>query len=323
MPNSASDRPSDLPTVALAGVVNSPAGSTAVNAAERDEKKAEVGTNYRGQNLRGESFAGAALDGADFTDADVRAADFTKASLVDAGFTNARIGVKPLTGALILVAAMLVSIAAGVVVGLLADGMEQRITSAEWQDLLGGIILLALIVLFFYMLIKHGIARALKTFLVVVIIAVALDLIVVTIFGEPRYRDGLPVIGLILLFGPAAVAGIMGRVVGGVFGSWAIAVVSVIGGLAAGRVNGGLAAIVVTVVLMLVAKRALKADDRDLLSRRLAQRIMARYGTNFTGADLTRVTFAGTALTQADLSEAVLDGAVWDEGKGPLVAEEN
>ena len=230
---------------------------------------------------------------------------------------------KPLTGALILIAAMLVSVLAGVVVGLLADGMEQRITSAEWQDLLGGILLLALIVLFFYMLLKHGIVRALKTFLVVVIIAVALDFIVVTIFGEPRYRDGLPVIGLILLFGPAAVAGIMGRVVGGVFGSWAIAIVSVIGGLAAGRVNGGLAAVVVTVVLMLVAKRALKADDRDLLSRRLAQRIMARRGTNFTGADLTRANFAGTALTQADLSEAVLDGAVWDEGKGPLAVETN
>ncbi len=280
-------------------------------------------SNYSGQDLRGESFAGASLDGADFSSADVRVAHIRVASLVDADFTNARIGVKPLAGALILIAAMLVSVLAGVVVGLLADGMEQRITSAEWQNLIGGIALLALIVLFFYMLLKHGIVRALKMFLVVVIIAVALDLIVVTIFGEPRYRDGLPVIGLILLFGPAAVAGIMGRVVGGVFGSWAIAIVSVIGGLAAGRVNGGLAAVVVTVVLMLVAKRALKADDRDLLSRRLAQRIMARRGTNFTGADLTRANFAGTALTQADLSEAVLDGAVWDEGKGPLAVETN
>ena len=130
-------------------------------------------------------------------------------------------------------------------------------------------------------------------------------------------------IGLLLMFGPAAVAGILGRVVGGVFGGWAIAIVSVGGGLAAGRVNGGLAAIVVTIVLMLIAKRALKADDRDLLSRRLAQRIMARHGTNFTGADLTRASFAGTALTQANMSEAALDGAIWDDGKGPLVVDRN
>ena len=201
--------------------------------------------------------------------------------------------------------------------------MQQRITSTEWQDLFGGIILLTLIVLFFYMLINSGIERALKIFLIVVVIAVALDLIVVSIFGEPRYRDGLPVIGLILLFGPAAVAGILGRVVGGVFGSWAIAIVAVLGGLAAGRVHGGISAIVVTIILVLIAKRVLKADYRDLLSRRLADRIMTRYGTHFAGANLTRANFAGTALTQADLSDAVLDDAVWGVGQGPLVVESN
>ncbi len=277
-------------------------------------------SNYHGQDLRGQSFRGAELEGADFTEADVRGADFSKASLVEANFTNARIGVRPLAGALILVAAMVVSIAAGVVVGMLADGMRQRITSTEWQDILGGIILLTLIVLFFYMLIKHGVVRALKLLFVITVIVVAIDFVVVSIFGEPRYRDSLPVIGLMLLFGPAAVAGIMGRVVGGVFGSWAIAIVSIVGGLAAGRAQGGFAAIAVAVVLMLVAKRALKADDRDLISRRLAQRFMTRHGTHFAGADLTRSNFVGTALTQADLSDAVLDDAVWDKGKGPLVA---
>ena len=275
--------------------------------------------NYHGHDCRGRSFRRAKLDGADFTEADLRGADFTEASLVEADFTDAHIGVKPLAGALILVVAVFVSIAAGVVVGLLADGMRQRITSSEWQDLLGGILLLALIALFFYVLMKDGIQRALKTFFIVVFIAVALDFIVVAIFGELRFRQSLPVIGLLLLFGPAAVAGVLGRVVGGVYGTSAIAIVSVAGGLAAGRFHGGLAAVVVTVVLMLVAKRALAADDRDLLSRRLAHRIMTRYGTHFTGADLTRANFGGTALAQADLSEAVLEEAVWDEGKGPLI----
>jgi hypothetical protein len=76
--------------------------------------------------------------------------------------------------------------------------------------------------------------------------------------------------------------------------------------------------VVVTIILMFVSKRALKADDRDLLSRRLAQRIMERFGTKFTGADLTGANFADTALAQADLSEAVLDGALWDKGRGPI-----
>jgi hypothetical protein len=274
--------------------------------------------NYRGRDCSRRSFRSASLDGVDFTGSEIRGADFTGASLVGANFTNARIGVTPIAGGLILAAAIVVSMAAGVVVGLLADGMRQRLTSSEWQDLLGGVLLLTLIALFFYLLVKQGIARALRLFLIVVVVAVALDLIVVTIFGEPRYRSTLPVVGLLLLFGPAAVAGILGRVVGGVFGGWAIAIVSVTGGLAAGRVDGGLAAVVVTIILMLVSQRALKADDRDLLSRRLAQRIMARFGTKFTGADLAGANFADTALAQADLSEAVLDGAIWDKGRGPL-----
>jgi hypothetical protein len=43
---------------------------------------------------------------------------------------------------------MVVSIAAGAVVGLLADGMRDRLTSTEWQRLTGGIILLGLVVLY-------------------------------------------------------------------------------------------------------------------------------------------------------------------------------
>ena len=271
---------------------------------------------YAGQDLRGKSFAGAALDGAD-----VRATDFSGASLVDADFTNARIGVKPLVGVLILIAAMLVSIVAGVVVGFLAQGMRERLTSAEWQRLIGGIILLSLVIAFLYFLVKQGMVRALKVFFIATVVVVGIDFIVILIFGEPHYRDSLPVIGLLLLFGPAAVAGIMGRVVGGVFGTWAIAIVSVAGGLAAGRVHGGFAAIVVTMVLALIARRALTADDRDLLGRRLAHRILTRHGTHFTGANLTGVDFAGTTLTQADLSRAALGGAIWDEGKGPLVVD--
>ena len=133
-------------------------------------------------------------------------------------------------------------------------------------------------------------------------------------------QRGLPMIGLLLLFGPAAVAGILGRVVGGAFGAGAIALVAVLGGLAAGRVNGGLAAIVVSVLLVFVAKRALKNDERDDVIRRLANRIVSRYGTKLTGADVTRANFTGTSLTQADLSDAVLAGATWDEGKGPVAA---
>jgi hypothetical protein len=72
---------------------------------------------FRGLDLRGKSFRNQDLTEADFSGADVRGADFTDARLVQANFTDARLGVRPLTGLLILVGALLISIAAGVTIG--------------------------------------------------------------------------------------------------------------------------------------------------------------------------------------------------------------
>lgn len=70
-------------------------------------------------------------------------------------------------------------------------------------------------------------------------------------------------------------------------GALAIAIVAILGGVAAGRVEGGLAAIVVSVLLVLVSKRALKLDERDRPLHQLAHRIVTRRGTRFTGADVS------------------------------------
>lgn len=278
--------------------------------------------DHHGEDLRGQSFCDQTLDDGDFAGADVRGADFSRASLVDANFSNARIGVTPLTGALLLGAAIVISIAAGLVTGYFINAIRERLQSSEWQDLLGGWLLLAVVIAFLVILLRNGVVSALKIFLIVALAVIALDLIVLLVFGElrtDRVRHGMPVIGLLLLFGPAAVAGILGRIVGGTFGAWAISLVAVLGGLAAGRVQGGLAAIVVSILLVFLAKRALKADERDNSVRRLANRIVSRRGTRFTGADVTRADFTGTVLVQADLTGATLAGAVWDEGKGPVL----
>ena len=284
-----------------------------------------TGVDHHGEDLRGQAFSGMTLDGADFSNADVRAADFSNASLVDADFSNARIGVRPRTGTLLLGAALVISIAAGLVTGYFLTAIRERVTSSDWQDLLGGWLLLAIVIAFLVTLVRNGVVSALKIFLIVVLAAIAIDLIVLLVFGEvraDRVQRALPVIGLVLLFGPAVVAGILGRIVGGTFGVWAIALVAVLGGLAAGRVNGGMAAIVVSVLLVFVARRALKADKRDDVVRRLATRLISHRGTRFTGADLTRVNFSGTLLVQADMSGATLAGATWDEGKGPVVVDD-
>ena len=85
-------------------------------------------TGFRGRDLRGKSFRDQDLTGADFSAADVHGADFT----------DARLGVRPATGWLILAGALLISIAAGVVIGFFAGITRERATSSDWQDLLSG-----------------------------------------------------------------------------------------------------------------------------------------------------------------------------------------
>ena len=275
-------------------------------------------TDFSGRDLRGKSFRDQDLTGADFSAADVRGADFSNARLVGADFTDARLGVRPATGWLILAGALLISVAAGVVIGFFAETTRERATSSDWQDLLGGWSLVVIVVVFFAIFIRKGVRQALRVFAIVFIVALVLDFILVFSLGEVRLERGLPLIGLLLLLAPAAVAGVLGRIVGGTFGGLAIAIVAILGGLAAGRADGGLAAIVMSVLLVLVSKRALKLDDRDRPLHQLAHRIVTRRGTRFTGADVSGADFTGTLLAQADFSHATLDSATWEAGKGPV-----
>jgi hypothetical protein len=196
---------------------------------------------------------------------------------------------------------------------------RERVTSSEWQDILGGWSVVVIVVVFFTTFVLKGSRQALRVFAIVFIVALILDFILVLTLGEIRLERGLPLIGMLLLLAPAAVAGVLGRIVGGTFGGWAIAVVATLGGLAAGRAHGGLAALVVSVMLVLVSKRALKSDKRDRPLLRLVHRILTRRGTRFNGADLSGANFTGTVFTQADVSHAMLDGATWDVGKGPMM----
>jgi len=230
--------------------------------------------------------------------------------------------VRPVTAGLTLVGALVVSITAGVAIGALAESAREQAASSDWRDEFSATLLVAAAVILFGYLIVKGISRARRAFLVLVVIIVLVDLAVVFMFaGEIRYRRALPIIGLLVLLLPTAIAGILGRVVGGTFGAWAIGVVAVIGGLAAGRAHGGIAAIVVSMLLVFISRRALKADARDRPLRYLAHRIVSHRGTRLAEADVTRATFTGTTLTHSDVSGAVLDEAVWEAGRGPLVLD--
>ena len=122
---------------------------------------------------------------------------------------------------------------------------------------------------------------------------------------------------VVLAVGVACVAGVLGRIVGGVFGAWSIAVVALAGGIASGRANGGIAGIVVAVALVLVAKRSMRGDPRDRRLRGIAHSLARRWGTSFVGADLSGADFTGATVAGSDLRGANLEGVTWDQTRPP------
>ena len=274
-----------------------------------------MGEDYSGQNLRGRSFEGASLDSADFTDADLRGANFSHASLVGANFTDARMGVRTIVGLVLLATAMAVSVLAGVIVGNFAEITREQASSSDWRDVFAGVLMILVTVSFIVMLLIKGVSKAFRAFAVIIGLVVFIDFVVVYLFaGEIRFRNAIPLIAMLVLFVPAVTAGILGRMVGGTFGAWAIALVALVGGLAAGRAHGGISAIAVSVILVLVSKRALSGDARDGPMRYLGHRIATHRGTRFMHADLTRANFTGTNPIHSDLYSANTTDTIWEPG---------
>lgn len=279
-------------------------------------------TNYRGRNLRRRSFRGAELDGASFSGADVRGADFTDASLVEASFVDAKVGVTPFTGILLLVVAVILVAAAGVVTGWLSSDTRDRLFSGEWQATLAGVTIVFLALLLFASLLWKGFDWAARAIAIAFAVSLAINLVVDFIYGEVDVGVLARTVGLMILFALAAVAGIVARMVGGAFGPFIIVVVALIGGFVAGRADGGIGGIVVSVLLVFISKRALRLDRRDRPILKLSHQIVAARGTRFTGSDLTGADFAGTQLVNSDTTNAVLSGTEWDPGMGPIILDD-
>ncbi len=279
-------------------------------------------TGYRGRNLRRRSFRGTELDGADFTGADVRGADFTNASLVGASFVDAKVGVTPFAGTLLLVVAVMLAAVAGVVTGRLSSSAGDRLFSGEWQATLGGVTIVFLALVLFGFLLWKGADLAFRAFAIAFAVSLTINLVVDFVYGEVDVGLFAGTIGLMILFGLAVVAGIVARMVGGGFGPFIIVVVALIGGIAAGRAEGGIGGIVISILLVFISKRALRRDPRDRPILHLAHRIVARRGTRFTDANLTRADFTGAQLAYSDMTDAVLSGTTWDPGKGPITLDD-
>ena len=119
---------------------------------------------------------------------------------------------RPLTAFVTLFAALVVSIAAGVAIGLLAETVREQAASSDWRDIFGATLLTVSVFLFFVYLIVKGISRARRAFVVAAVLVVLIDFAVVFVFaGEIRYRRAFSIFGLLVLLLLVAIVGILDR----------------------------------------------------------------------------------------------------------------
>lgn len=273
--------------------------------------------DHRNADLRGRSFADELLDRADFSGADLRGADFSRARLRDTNFSGAKLGMTTWFAATLFLAALLIVSATGFVIGWTLRDLSDGLTSAKWEDVFGRAVAIVVVCFFIFCAIAFGLQRALKYGAIGCTVGLATNYVVIAATSRNfDFGRDSRVIGAVVLLGAAMVAGGIARVIGGSFASWAVVVVGLAGGYAASRGGGGEAGVVVSTLLVVLAKRALRNDERDTLARRFVHQVVSTRGSRFTHSDLSGAEFAGTQLAQCDLTGATLDGARLDDTVG-------
>ena len=279
--------------------------------------------DFEGSDQRRSSFHGQDLDGACFARADLRGADFGDASLVGADFTDARVGLTPLLGFGLLVAAIALAAIAGGVIGWMATETRTKIFSGEWQPVMVGSMIIVLTLVTFGFAIAKGIVSAVKAFIVTFLVLLVVHIIVTALFGEVNLGMMAGTLALVALFTLALFSGVLARMVGGAFSPIAIVIVAVIGGIAAGKADGGIGAIIVSLLLVYLSKRALHADLRDRPMLVLMVRFVALGGTNFSRANLAGADFTGVDPSRCNFAGAQIADTVWDPEHWPVQVDRN
>ena len=272
---------------------------------------------YRGRNLRSISFRGQNLDHADFREADLRGTDFTGASLRGADFTGAKLGVRRHIELMILLAAAAVAASAGAGSAIVAGEVRERANSPDWDVLASGagtgLMLLAFLALLYW----RGPRTAVLILPIIVVLGLVAGIIVKSAFADYDAGFAVVTVAIVLLFLLVVLAGILARVLASTYGLIFMVGLTLAAGLASGTLQGGIAAVLLSVFMTVVARRAAGRSKQERPIEEIAHRIVTMRGTRFAGADLTGANFTGTEIVHTDMSDALVEHAVWENGKGP------
>jgi hypothetical protein len=284
--------------------------------------------DFRGANLRGQSFIGENLSGADLSKADVRGADFTRAKLQNVNFTGAKAGLQNPGKMVLLACSWLLSVGSGLSSGIVGLPVMLMAEVSFRNDGAGALVSLIALVVFFVVTIRQGLPAGFKAFAVAVTGTFAIA-VVGTLQSDMAAEYDSGIIAGIYLLAVIEAAAIAVAVAVAFAIAVPVAVAVAIGGTLAGAVAASIAvaialfitvplaiarpilgasaiteAIGITLLCAYIGWRAIAGNKKDAWVRRIAIAFASTGGTSFRQADLTDANFTCATLKCTDLRRA-------------------
>ncbi|HEY9631464.1 MAG TPA: pentapeptide repeat-containing protein [Coleofasciculaceae cyanobacterium] len=273
-------------------------------------------TNFRQQDLRGQSFKGKDLSGSDFSGSDIRGANFTNAILRNANFSQTLNGLDRTKTVLFSIAMLLAAALIGMLAGFIGAtiGLQFHTNALEIS---AKAIAVLVHVGFLLIALRKGITAGFGVF----VLAMALAFVAVLVHPLAIPVAGAIAIAIVIDFCVAALTivaamvAIVTRIAIHAKVGWAVAAAFCIGFvLALYETHTAVSAMAIAATAMLLSAyvgwRTLRKRNSV---RTLGRTLFARWGTSFRGADLTGANFSQALLNNTDFRRAILNQTYWNE----------
>ncbi|MEH1857400.1 MAG: pentapeptide repeat-containing protein [Nostoc sp.] len=260
--------------------------------------------DFSGQNLRGRNFKGQNLAGANFSYADIRGANFTNANLTGANFSHTKAGLQRRWAIFLVLGSWLLSGLSGFLSALNGYSVLLIFDTFSLENRIVGCTVLIVLIVFFLVTIRQGVAAGLGAVAVAFAVAIAIAgafAVAFTVAGAGA------VAGAFVVAFAVAGTGAVAFTVAVVF-----AVAFTVAGAGAGAFAGAGAG---TLLSIYISWRAMKGDEKHSLVRNIAIAFAATGGTSFRGADLTNADFTQATLKSTDLRNTILICSRWHQAK--------
>lgn len=264
-----------------------------------------------GSPLRRRSLARAKLAFASISASDLRGVDFSGADLHGADLSRARLGMSHGWTALVVLAALALSLAVGALAGVAGRFLHELIASDDVRHRIVGIFVAVSLLVFLVAGIWKGLRLATRVILpLIAAVCIAVGLIIV-ISGAGTGAGALAAVAFVLLAAAIVTVSVLARAAAGITGALFFAVVAISGALIGRALGGGLAAFAVAIGAMLMARRSAKTHAFPILAR-WSTALACRGGTRFRDADLSGAHFDGARVVASDFRGARLEGASFE-----------